>query len=111
MHDGSTFSISEPINGEPVTVANGSTIGFTCNSPEQIQEFHDVAIANGGTSVEAPPGVVKVIWVRCTCATFLIQTAIKFAAFIGLAEPKHNGSHTAYGPNVFLLGFVETRGY
>jgi catechol 2,3-dioxygenase-like lactoylglutathione lyase family enzyme len=57
MHDGSTFSISEPINGEPVTVANGSTIGFTCDSPEQIQKFHDVAIANGGTSVEAPPGV------------------------------------------------------
>ena len=26
MHNGSTFCISEPINGEPVTVANGSTI-------------------------------------------------------------------------------------
>ena len=55
-HDGSTFSISEPINGEPATVANGSTIGFICNSPEQLQQFHDVAIANGGTSVEDPPG-------------------------------------------------------
>ena len=56
IHDGSTFSISEPINGEPVTVANGSTIGFICNSPEQVKEFHDVAVANGGTSVEQPPG-------------------------------------------------------
>lgn len=56
IHDGSTFSISEPINGEPVTVANGSTIGFICNSPEQVKEFHDVAVANGGTSVEEPPG-------------------------------------------------------
>ena len=37
IHDGSTFSISEPINGEPATVANGSTIGFVCNSPEQIK--------------------------------------------------------------------------
>lgn len=56
MHDGSTFSISEPINGEPVTVANGSTIGFKCNSPEQVKELHDVAIANGGTTMEDPPG-------------------------------------------------------
>lgn len=56
IHGGSTFGISEPINGKPVTVANGSTIGFVCNSPEQLQEFHDVAVANGGTSVEDPPG-------------------------------------------------------
>ncbi|MDX1734097.1 MAG: VOC family protein [Halioglobus sp.] len=56
MHDGSTFCVTEPINGEPVTVANGSTIGFTCNSPEQIVEFHDVAVANGAVSIEDPPG-------------------------------------------------------
>ena len=56
MHDGSTFCVTEPINGEPVTVANGSTIGFACSSPEQIKELHDVAVANGGTSVEEPPG-------------------------------------------------------
>ncbi|MFT5114262.1 MAG: catechol 2,3-dioxygenase-like lactoylglutathione lyase family enzyme [Parasphingorhabdus sp.] len=55
-HDGSTFSVSEPINGEPVVTANGSTIGFACKSPEQLKEFHDVAVANGGTSVEDPPG-------------------------------------------------------
>ena len=56
IHDGSTFSVSEPINGQPPTVANGSTIGFRCNSPEQVKELHDVAVANGGTSVEDPPG-------------------------------------------------------
>ena len=56
IHNGSNFSVSEPINGEPVTAANGSTIGFLCNSPEQVKEFHDVAVANGGTSIEEPPG-------------------------------------------------------
>ena len=56
IHDGSTFSISEPINGDPVTVANGSTIGFACDSPEQVQQLHDAAIANGGTSIEDAPG-------------------------------------------------------
>ena len=57
IHDGSTFGISEPINGEPATGANGATIGFVCNSPEQLQAFHDAAIANGGTTAEDPPGV------------------------------------------------------
>lgn len=57
MHDGSTFSVSEPINGEPVIASNGSTIGFLCTSPEQVVELHDVAIANGGTSIEDPPGL------------------------------------------------------
>ena len=56
IHNGSTFSISEPINGEPVSIANGSTIGFACDSPEQVKAFHDAAIANGGISVEDPPG-------------------------------------------------------
>lgn len=56
IHDGSTFSISEPINGEPVTTANGSTIGFRCDSPEQVKELHDVAVAHGATTVEDPPG-------------------------------------------------------
>lgn len=57
QHSGSTFSVSEPINGKPVEPSNGSTIGFVCNSPEQIQELHDVAVANGGTSIEDPPGL------------------------------------------------------
>jgi catechol 2,3-dioxygenase-like lactoylglutathione lyase family enzyme len=56
IHNGSTFSISEPINGEPVSIANGSTIGFVCDSPEQVKELHDTAVANGGISVEDPPG-------------------------------------------------------
>ena len=56
-HDGSTFCISEPINNQEATVANGGTIGFKCNSPEQLHAFHDVAVANGGTSIENPPGL------------------------------------------------------
>jgi Lactoylglutathione lyase and related lyases len=57
MHDGGTFCVSEPINNEPATYANGGTIGFRCNSPEQVKQFHDVAVANGGVSIEEPPGL------------------------------------------------------
>jgi catechol 2,3-dioxygenase-like lactoylglutathione lyase family enzyme len=56
-HDGGTFGISEPINGEPATGANGGTIGFKCRSPEQVREFHDVAVAHGGVSIEEAPGL------------------------------------------------------
>ena len=56
-HDGNTFGVVEPINDEPATCANGGTIGFKCNSPEQVHAFHDAAIANGGTSIEDPPGL------------------------------------------------------
>jgi len=56
MHNGSNFSISEPINDESATPANGFTIGFKCDSLEQVTALHDTAIAHGGTSIEDPPG-------------------------------------------------------
>lgn len=56
-HDGSVFCVTEPINDEEATFANGGTIAFKCNSPEQVKEFHDAAIAYGGESIEDPPGL------------------------------------------------------
>ena len=56
-HDGGTFCLSEPINGEAATASNGGTVGFKCASPEQVQQFHDTALAHGGTSIEQPPGL------------------------------------------------------
>ena len=56
-HEGNSFGVTEPINGEAASCANGATIGFKCSSPEQVKEFHDVAVANGGTSCEDPPGL------------------------------------------------------
>ncbi|MCB2050250.1 MAG: VOC family protein [Novosphingobium sp.] len=57
MANGGMFSISEPINGEPATAANGGTIGFVCDSPEQVKALHDAGVAAGGTSIEDPPGL------------------------------------------------------
>jgi len=51
------FSVSKPINGEPASAANGGTIGFACNSPEQVDKWHAAGIAAGGKSIEDPPGV------------------------------------------------------
>ncbi|PKR87372.1 glyoxalase [Pleomorphomonas diazotrophica] len=56
-HGGGSFCVSQPINGEPATPANGGTIAFRCSSPEAVRTFHDVAVAHGGTSIEDPPGL------------------------------------------------------
>lgn len=56
IHNGHTFSVSEPINGEPATCANGATIGFKCDSLDQVKRLHEVAMAHGGTAIEDPPG-------------------------------------------------------
>ncbi|KQV40983.1 VOC family protein [Massilia sp. Root335] len=56
-HNGGTLGITEPIDGAEATCANGATIGFKCDSAEQVQAFHDTAVAHGGKSIEAPPGL------------------------------------------------------
>lgn len=56
-HEGVSFCVTQPINGDAATCANGGTIGFKCASPEQVREFHDVAVAHGGVSIEDAPGL------------------------------------------------------
>jgi len=51
------FSLSKPIDGQPASCGNGSTIGFKADSPELIDAWHAAGLANGGTAVEDPPGV------------------------------------------------------
>lgn len=51
------FGLTKPIDGKTCTFANGGTIGFACDSPEQVKAFHDAAVANGGKSIEDPPGL------------------------------------------------------
>src|SRR5579875_202907 len=56
QHQGGTFSVSEPIDGQPATHGNGGTIGFACDSPEQVDAWHKAGVEAGGTSIEEPPG-------------------------------------------------------
>jgi catechol 2,3-dioxygenase-like lactoylglutathione lyase family enzyme len=51
------FIVTQPIDGQPATHANGGTIGFSCQSTEQVDRWHGAGVANGGRSAEAPPGV------------------------------------------------------
>jgi len=51
------FSISKPINGEPASHGNGSTVGFAAASPAAADAWHAAGLTHGGTTCEDPPGV------------------------------------------------------
>ena len=78
MHDGSTFSVSEPINGEPVT----SVLSVTHLS--KLKRFTTRRLPMAVPVLRIHPDLVKVIWVLCICATSLTQMVTKFVAFIVL---------------------------
>ena len=56
-HNGGRFMVSKPIDGKPATAANGGTIGFTMSDGKQAEAWHKAGVANGGTTIENPPGV------------------------------------------------------
>jgi catechol 2,3-dioxygenase-like lactoylglutathione lyase family enzyme len=57
VHNGGVFMVTKPINGKVAQCANGGTIGMSMASSEQADAWHKAGVANGGTSVEDPPGL------------------------------------------------------
>lgn len=57
MHNGSSFLVGPPIDGQAATHANGATIGFAVDGPEQANAWHAAGVAAGGTAIEDAPGV------------------------------------------------------
>ncbi|HET9354604.1 MAG TPA: VOC family protein [Sphingomicrobium sp.] len=53
---GSVFMVSNPIDGQPATNANGGTIGFAFDTPDEVDAWHKRGIAAGGRAIEDPPG-------------------------------------------------------
>jgi catechol 2,3-dioxygenase-like lactoylglutathione lyase family enzyme len=48
--------VTRPIDGQPAHNANGGTIGFNFDSPEEVDAWHAAGVAAGGTPCEDPPG-------------------------------------------------------
>lgn len=53
---GAVLMISRPIDGQPACHANGGTIGFAFDSPEEVDAWHRAGVEAGGTAIEDPPG-------------------------------------------------------
>ena len=56
LHNGGVFMVTQPINGEPATHGNGTTIGFAMTQ-EQVDAWHKAGVAAGGVAIEDAPGV------------------------------------------------------
>jgi len=46
--------VQTPINGQPVSVGNGTHIGFIAPTKEAVHAFHQAALAAGGLNDGAP---------------------------------------------------------
>lgn len=57
LSPGGVFAVTKPIDGKPASAGNGSTIGFTVADPATVDAWHAAGVANGGQSIEDPPGV------------------------------------------------------
>ncbi|MET0292146.1 MAG: VOC family protein [Steroidobacteraceae bacterium] len=53
--DAPELLVTKPRNGDPACHANGGTVGFSAESREAVDRFHQAALANGG-SCEGEPG-------------------------------------------------------
>lgn len=51
---GGAFGVGTPANGEPVSHANGGTIGFSAKDTAMVDAWHAAGIAHGGTCEGAP---------------------------------------------------------
>jgi catechol 2,3-dioxygenase-like lactoylglutathione lyase family enzyme len=51
------LGITKPIDGGAATAGNGGTIGFAVADPAKVDAWHAAGVANGGKSIEDPPGV------------------------------------------------------
>jgi catechol 2,3-dioxygenase-like lactoylglutathione lyase family enzyme len=54
--NGAAFMVTKPIDGRPACHANGATIGFNFDTPEEVDAWHKAGLAAGGTACEDPPG-------------------------------------------------------
>jgi catechol 2,3-dioxygenase-like lactoylglutathione lyase family enzyme len=54
--NGAVFMVTKPIDGQAACHANGGTVGFNFDSPEEVDAWHNRGIDAGGTSIEDPPG-------------------------------------------------------
>ena len=49
--------VGKPNDGKATAPHNGGTIGFQMRDAAMAEAWHKAGVANGGTSIEDPPGV------------------------------------------------------
>ncbi len=86
LNNGGIFLVTPPIDGQPATHGNGTTIGFAVDGPEQAQAWEQAGVANGGTAIEDPPGVRSGMGVNLYLAYLRDPSGNKLCALHRLPE-------------------------
>ena len=74
------FYITNPVNGKPATIGNGSQITLLAESKEAVEKFYEIAISKGATDEGAPlnkPEQPWQIWLQIIFKNFLNQAIVK----------------------------------
>lgn len=74
------LAVGKPIDGQPASKGNGSTIGFSVRTPEQVDAWHAAGLANGGSTCEDPPGIREGIAGKLYLAYLLDPSGNKLCA-------------------------------
>lgn len=80
------FLVTQPIDGEKATCANGGTVGFALSSPDQVVKWQEAGIAHGGTAIEDPAGIRVVMGMRLFLAYLRDPDGNKLCAFHKMAD-------------------------
>jgi len=80
MNKTGVFALSIPIDGRPACKGNGSTIGFSARSTDDVDAWHTAGLANGGQTCEDPPGVREGVGLKLYLAYLLDPSGNKICA-------------------------------
>jgi len=86
LNNGGVFLVTPPIDGQPATHGNGTTIGFAVDGPEQAHAWEQAGVAAGGTAIEDPPGVRSGMGVNLYLAYLRDPSGNKLCALHRLPE-------------------------
>ena len=82
--DGSTFMITEPLDGNDASHGNGATIGFKAADTETCDAWHKAGEENGGVACEDPPGVREAGGIKAYLAYLKDPSGNKICTMINL---------------------------
>jgi hypothetical protein len=92
-HDGGTFCVSEPLNGEPATFANGGTVGFKCGRPSRCSSFTMWPWPTAAPRSKSRRACVKASWAPCSWPMCATRTATSSARCSGQPKLTALGRH------------------
>src|SRR5215207_639394 len=83
LHKGAAFMVSKPIDGQAACRANGGTIGFAMDGPDEVEAWHKAGRRMAAPRARTRPAAAKARSARSTSPICAIRTATSCARCTG----------------------------